>query len=442
MADPTSNPTKHGRPYPHQVGGHGQLAMTTSGQLLKPLHEKEHKFYQYIHSDDLPLQLRWIRHVTPKFYGETDYPKLSFPRHYAPSLSSESATTPELARDTSADSSSHPPRNTLRAGSLPVISPTTATTSENANHLHNKQADNCTAPTLPPFVSISVPPWRSAHGEPLTSITISPWAAQIRLRSHSASSGNTKRRPRRSIALEDVNSQFIIPCVMDCKIGTRHYDDDATPEKRHRHIEKANRTTSAKCGMRYTGMQVFKREVCGGRVGILETTDKYHGRELKEHDLVPEATWFFHDGFDVRLDCVEMMLERLLELRRFIFNQHHFFFYSSSLLLVYEGALSDVAPLRVDVRMIDFAHTVLSNGHRDDGYVKGVSYLIHVLSQILSNEQSSRRTLPMRDVHSSSLDIASVDCNSVGSVSTINSAVCSEREEDAHNHNPVHEHAT
>lgn len=183
---------------------------------------------------------------------------------------------------------------------------------------------------------------------------------------------------------------------MDCKIGIRHYDDDASAEKRRRHIEKAIRTTTAKCGVRYTGMQSFKRVCRNNQHGIYETTSKYDGRKLKEADLVPEATWFFHDGFDVQNECVSMILDRLISLRAQLLHQHHFFFYSSSLLLVYEGAAPSVAPPRVEVRMIDFAHTVRSNGLRDDGYLKGLNYLIHILSQVLLNEKGNQRRLPQR----------------------------------------------
>lgn len=183
---------------------------------------------------------------------------------------------------------------------------------------------------------------------------------------------------------------------MDCKIGTRHYDDDASAEKRRRHIEKARATTSAKCGVRYTGMQSFKRSTPGGTNGVFEFRDKYDGRKLKEPDLIPEATWFFHDNFQVRADCVRQILDRLCELKHYLLSQDHFFFYSSSLLLVYEGAPNDVAPSRVDLRMIDFAHTILSNGSRDDGYLLGINYLIRVLTSVLTNEQDGSRHLPLR----------------------------------------------
>eukprot|EP00177_Eucheuma_denticulatum_P006481 GFKZ01011798.1.p1 GENE.GFKZ01011798.1~~GFKZ01011798.1.p1 ORF type:complete len:332 (-),score=42.05 GFKZ01011798.1:940-1875(-) len=204
------------------------------------------------------------------------------------------------------------------------------------------------------------------------------------------------RRPRPCIALEDINRAFVFPCVMDCKIGTRHYDDDASQAKRQRHIWKAKSTTSAKCGVRYTGMQSFKRDphLPYAHKGAFKHHDKYLGRTLTENDLVPWATWFFHDNHRVRTDCVRLMLDKVRSLRVFLDAQRQFFFYSSSLLLVYEGALDDVMPPRVDVRMIDFAHTVKSKGRRDDGYVLGIDYLIKILTTILDNHEQGVTTLP------------------------------------------------
>lgn len=143
-------------------------------------------------------------------------------------------------------------------------------------------------------------------------------------------------------------------------------------------------------------MQTFKRDPHCARSakGVLEHRDKYLGRTLTEPDLVPWATWFFYDNHRVRTDCIKMILEKIRYLRASLDCQRHFFFYSSSLLLVYEGALEDVAVPRVDVRMIDFAHTVRSKGRRDDGYVLGIDYLIKILTTILENDKRGILPLP------------------------------------------------
>lgn len=77
-------------------------------------------------------------------------------------------------------------------------------------------------------------------------------------------------------------------------------------------------------------------------------------------------------------------------------RQCHFFLYASSLLLVYEGADESERMPTVDVRMIDFAHAVRSHGRRDDGFLKGVNYLIHVLTMVLLNDRKGCSRLPGR----------------------------------------------
>lgn len=347
------------RPYPHQVGGHGQLAMTKAGHLLKPLTKKEHAFYEYIHSEKLPADMRWIRQSTPKYYGEAEFPAIG---HYD--------LDPHPHRPRSPPPEPHPPFRATQP-----------------------QSNSPKASNTPPKPALHKLRWRTTDGH--TETALSPWVAQMHTRPHHPNTPS--RKPTLSIALEDINKGFSLPCVMDCKIGTRHYDDDATDEKRRRHIAKANATTSAKCGIRYTGMQSFKRSPDPqSTTGVFESRNKYHGRTLLEEDLIPEATWFFHNNHHVRADCVRQILEKITQIRRYLDGQHHFYFYSSSLLLVYEGASPDVVPPKVDVRMIDFAHTVLSNGSKDEGYLLGIDYLIHILTKIIENEENDHTQLPTK----------------------------------------------
>lgn len=60
---------------------------------------------------------------------------------------------------------------------------------------------------------------------------------------------------------------FTRPCVLDLKLGTRLYDDDATPEKREKMQKNAKGTTSEELGIRISGM----------KVGVLST--HYHRGE-------------------------------------------------------------------------------------------------------------------------------------------------------------------
>lgn len=56
--------------------------------------------------------------------------------------------------------------------------------------------------------------------------------------------------------LENLAHPFFKPNILDIKLGTILYDQDASPEKVERMRKTAETTTSLKTGMRLTGFQV------------------------------------------------------------------------------------------------------------------------------------------------------------------------------------------
>ena len=59
-----------------------------------------------------------------------------------------------------------------------------------------------------------------------------------------------------SIVLENLAIKFLKPNILDIKLGTRLYDDEASEEKRARMEKAAAATTSLTTGIRLTGFQV------------------------------------------------------------------------------------------------------------------------------------------------------------------------------------------
>jgi 1D-myo-inositol-tetrakisphosphate 5-kinase/inositol-polyphosphate multikinase len=59
------------------------------------------------------------------------------------------------------------------------------------------------------------------------------------------------------LVLENAAYGFVKPCILDVKLGTVLYDDDASPEKQERMIKTARNTTSGETGVRLTGFQVL-----------------------------------------------------------------------------------------------------------------------------------------------------------------------------------------
>lgn len=154
--------------------------------------------------------------------------------------------------------------------------------------------------------------------------------------------------------------------------------------------------------------------------------NKYYGLKLCEEGFKEELITFLHNGQQFRTELIEPLLYKLRKLHKVIEKQHSFRFYSSSLLLMYEGHVdsndevsnkvkeqengrskqehlsrnSSSSSLnkngqcpshrcKVDVRMIDFAHTTHSgfSGDRtrtgpDTGYLFGLKNLIRLLEEI------------------------------------------------------------
>lgn len=59
------------------------------------------------------------------------------------------------------------------------------------------------------------------------------------------------------IMLENLTFKFRYPCVLDLKMGTRQYGDDAPESKRKSQTAKAANTTTITLGVRLVGMQVL-----------------------------------------------------------------------------------------------------------------------------------------------------------------------------------------
>ena len=69
-----------------------------------------------------------------------------------------------------------------------------------------------------------------------------------------------------------------------------------------------------------------------------------------------------------------MILSRVEQIRQWLERQKQYRLYATSLLFVYEGDVHDGEdPLAIDVRMVDFAHTVeCATGCIDENFLFGV----------------------------------------------------------------------
>lgn len=108
---------------------------------------------------------------------------------------------------------------------------------------------------------------------------------------------------------------------------------------------------------------------------------------------------FLHDGTRLRMELLEPIQRQLRALLSVIRSQSSYRFYSSSLLIIYDGQETLQMPhgsnvVKVDIRMIDFAHTTYKgswNEHTtydgpDPGYIFGLENLIQILQDIQEGE--------------------------------------------------------
>ena len=84
----------------------------------------------------------------------------------------------------------------------------------------------------------------------------------------------------------------------------------------------------------------------------------------------------------VRAELVAPLLRRVREIEAWVEAQREFRFIGSSLLFVYEGSEAQDDEPGIDVRLIDFAHTVLRTGARDDGVLVGLRSVAEALQSI------------------------------------------------------------
>ncbi|XP_023977623.1 inositol hexakisphosphate kinase 3 isoform X2 [Physeter macrocephalus] len=374
-------------PFLHQVGGHLSILKYDEHTVCKPLISQEQRFYE-----SLPLAMK---RFTPQYKGtitahlrKDSRGRLSLVANPLKGtrgpfkVSTESAAVAiwqTLQQTTSGGGALPLPQwqHTQLAHSLKESPATALLRSE----LHLKTQ-------VPSLVE-------DVHGNQTERRSFNPWGLhchQAHLSRLCAEYPENKRH--RFLLLENVVSQYKHPCILDLKMGTRQHGDDVSEEKKARHTRKCARSTSACLGVRICGMQVYQTD----KKHFL-FKDKYYGRKLSVEGFRQALYQFLHNGTRLRTELLEPIQRQLRALLSVIRSQSSYRFYSSSLLIIYDGQETLQMPhgsnvVKVDIRMIDFAHTTYKgswNEHTtydgpDPGYIFGLENLMQILQDIQEGE--------------------------------------------------------
>ncbi|XP_078702764.1 inositol hexakisphosphate kinase 1-like isoform X2 [Branchiostoma floridae x Branchiostoma belcheri] len=415
-------------PFIHQVGGHSSMMRFDEHTVCKPMISREHHFYL-----SLPKNLRKF---SPEYRGviqvsfqedkdgfihlvahpcETNHSGGHSESDSSPAGSAEEDNTTSAAsvhrtkrrrrRKEKEGINTHEITHRSKLHSVPI----TLTTSPDQMSYCSIQnfrvrllrtgsievQSNGTGPFLVDLVE------NKEEAESLKGLGHNPWS----LRCHKKQLAEMRKtapnsRLHKFILLENVTSQFVYPCILDLKMGTRQHGDDATEEKRNRQMEKCASTTSASIGVRVCGMQVYKAET-----GHFLCRNKYYGRKLTEDGFKHTLQQFLDNGQAIQHLVAPKIIAQLEELKSILEKHQTYRFYSSSLLIIYEGnncwggghrvengdLCSNHSGSSVAVKMIDFAHSTYKGfrGDRtvhqgpDKGYIFGLENLLRVFHEIV-----------------------------------------------------------
>uniref|UniRef100_A0A8B9FEG9 Kinase n=1 Tax=Amazona collaria TaxID=241587 RepID=A0A8B9FEG9_9PSIT len=380
-------------PFVHQVGGHMSMMKYDEHTICKPLVSQELSFYE-----SLPLAMRQF---TPQYKGIVSV-----------HLKKDSLGNVTLIASPSLDNATGDPAVTIwhkytpqkrKGGNIPLCSlqtqcvPLSVLSSGPGKRLLRTDLQYRPDSLL-----------EDANGNQPERKSYNPWGLHChRQHLNRMSSKHNENKLHQFLLLENVVSKYSFPCILDLKMGTRQHGDDASEEKKARHIKKCEQSTSASLGVRICGMQVYQADT-----GHFLCKDKYYGRKLSPEGFRQTLRQFLCNGNHLRMDLLEPIILRLKALLSVIRKQSSYRFYSSSLLIIYDGQepKENMAPLdnhlhfqktncttshgphhsRVDIRMIDFAHTTFKGSKcnhttydgPDHGYIFGLENLIKILQNI------------------------------------------------------------
>ncbi|CAF3397987.1 unnamed protein product [Rotaria sp. Silwood1] len=184
------------------------------------------------------------------------------------------------------------------------------------------------------------------------------------------------------LILENIIRSYKYPCIIDIKLGRITYDCEATPEKIERQIGKFQPATEI--GFQLLGWKTYRK---------LNSAYIYHdkrcARSLTKHELIYGLAHFFGAPEYDHRPYVRAVLERLVVLENIMSKQYEFVFIASSILIVYDGDHRENSnDIKVDVRLVDFAHVFpsSSNTEPDENFLFGLRHCMEYLRMLIDEK--------------------------------------------------------
>uniref|UniRef100_A0A0P4W9T9 Kinase n=1 Tax=Scylla olivacea TaxID=85551 RepID=A0A0P4W9T9_SCYOL len=297
-------------PLVHQVSGHSSMFVLDDVTVCKPLIGREYMFYR-----TLPPEMK---QYTPEFHGtlrvvlqeaQDGLTLAALPNKQIPA-----------PRNTQGPQQHGRCLRQVCSGSVELESEgeeESPCSPQDSTSLSSRASTTTTTTALAPLPPDSHNPWlQQCHQTTLH-----------KLKQKSDSSNVVE-----CIMLENLTHKFRYPCVLDLKMGTRQYGDDAPESKRKSQTAKAANTTTITLGVRLAGMQVYNKEEKG-----YHCKNKYYGQQLSEEGFKETLLHYLHNGHGLRLDIADMIISRLEELSSIISKLDSVRFFTSSLLILYDG---------------------------------------------------------------------------------------------------------
>ena len=170
--------------------------------------------------------------------------------------------------------------------------------------------------------------------------------------------------------------------MIDLKIGTKTWEDDAPKEKIERESKKypLQRTI----GFRLTGMRVFNTDT-----KEYDVYDKKYGYAQTESTLPTLfATFFSHIPSQHRVSVIQSVIAQLKPILAWFEGPGHMQFICSSLLFIFEGDATET--FNPVVKLVDFAHVkALDADHVDEGCIVGIRRILRELEGLVRFSVSS-----------------------------------------------------